>query len=150
MAIYPHIQSAAGTSHTNYGWSSQDDHNPFRNLVRYDKKLKKDYIQFKYYGEYDILSRIKEDVIDELFFMGLSVFDNSPIFRFYFDNQQILEKVKRNELGELNILLRRLKLKVFSNKASSHEKSVYTFFNFLSNSMERFLIKSAPDNECKN
>ena len=127
----------SGISNKNY-----PNDNYIAKMIRYDYVKKRNYIQFKYYGDFDVLSSIRADIQNDMFYIGNSRLDGSPVFRFYFDNDKILEKLKENDIKGVNVLLRSLKLNIYMGKEVSHDdKSNYVFFNFFLNSLENKLIK---------
>lgn len=121
-----------------------------KQMVRFDSNEKKWYIQFKYYGEFEILSAIKDDIKDDMLYIGNSIFDGSPIFRYYINNTNILDKLKVGDIKGVSVLLRHLKLKVAMDKdVTNVDKSIYRFFNFFLNSLDNNLIKYTDARESR-
>lgn len=108
----------------------------------------KDYLRFKYYGDFDTMKWIAEDCIEDMIYIGNSTIDGSPIFIYVFDNN-IDTKLLR-DFKELNTHIRELKIRNYTKKdLTKKERSLLTFFNFFMNSDENRLIKGVNSFEIK-
>jgi len=96
-------------------------------------------VRFKYYGEFDIMERIHNDCQDDLSYIGNSNIDGSPVFAYYYNNID-LNTIK--DFKELNLVLRKIKLKYYSNKKlTKKERSLLSFFRFFMIAYDNYEIK---------
>jgi len=102
-------------------------------------------VRFKYYGEWDVLKRIHGDCKDDLCYVGNSKLDGAPVFVYYYDN---IEKNTLRDFKSLNLLLRTIKLKHYSNKElTQKERSLLTFFKFFMIGYDNYELKGLPISE---
>ena len=108
----------------------------------------KEYLRFKYYGDFDTMKWIVDDCVEDMLYIGNSAIDAAPIFVYTFDkdfNTSLLGDFK-----ELNSHLRELKIRNYTKKdLTKKERSLLTFFNFFMNSDENRLIKGVRAFEIK-
>jgi len=108
----------------------------------------KEYLRFKYYGDFDTMKCIVDDCVEDMLYIGNSAIDAAPIFVYTFDkdfNTSLLGDFK-----ELNSHLRELKIRNYTKKdLTKKERSLLTFFNFFMNSDENRLIKGVSAFEIK-
>lgn len=108
----------------------------------------KEYLRFKYYGDFDTMKWIVDDCVEDMLYIGNSIVDAAPIFVYTFDNN-IDTNLLRN-FDELNAHLRLLKIRSYTKKdLTKKERSLLTFFNFFMNSDENRLIKGVNSFEIK-
>jgi hypothetical protein len=101
-------------------------------------------IRFKYYGEFEVMKKIHIDCKDDLTYIGNSNIDGSPVFVFNYDD---IESEVIRDFKKLNIILRKIKLKHYSNKPlSKKEQSILSFFKFF---MIAYEIKGLSDYEIR-
>lgn len=134
------------------GVSGVDDKNMFGKMMAYDRLELKSYLQFKYYGDFDTLSYIKNDIEDDMLYVGNSHVDGSPVFRYYVENEEMIKLIKQGDIKAINLYLRLTKLKVVSCDVNitKKEKSLYTFFRFFLNANDRHLVKHTAYGEINN
>lgn len=117
-------------------------------MLLHNYTTSKDYLRFKYYGDFDTMKWIVEDCVEDMLYIGNSIIDGAPIFIYTFDNN-IDTKLLR-DFTELNSHLRNLKIRNYTKKdLTKKERSVLTFFNFFMNSDENRLIKGVNSFEIK-
>ena len=108
----------------------------------------KEYLRFKYYGDFETMKWIVDDCVEDMIYIGNSALDAAPIFVYTFDkdfNSSLLRDFK-----ELNVYLRELKIRNYTKKdLTKKERSLLTFFNFFMNSDENRLIKGVSSFEIK-
>ena len=102
-------------------------------------------VVFKYYGDFETLECIYDDVKDDLNYIGNSKYDGSPCFEYKFNS------IKRDlftNFDETIIFLRKYKLmKALKDEMTQEEKSIYTFLNFFMEACDELLIKHVTHNE---
>ena len=102
-------------------------------------------IRFKYYGEFEVMSKIHKDCKDDIIYVGNSLLDGAPVFIYNYDN---LSESDIKDFKQLNIILRRMKIKIYSKKElTKKEQSFLTFFRFFMNAYNNKDIKSVGNRE---
>lgn len=102
-------------------------------------------IRFKYYGEFDTMKHLHSDCKDDLIYVGNSNIDGSPIFVFYYDN---IEPDVIRDFRELNIILRKIKIKYYAKKElTKKERSILSFFKFFMNAFDNYYVKGVTNYE---
>lgn len=108
----------------------------------------KEYLRFKYYGDFDTMKWIVDDCVEDMLYIGNSAIDAAPIFIYTFDNS--FDSSLLRDFKELNVYLRELKIRNYTKKdLTKKERSLLTFFNFFMNSDENRLIKGVSSFEIK-
>lgn len=108
----------------------------------------KNFVRFKYYGDFETMKCIVADCIEDMLYIGNSTVDASPIFIYVFDNNMNVELLK--DFKQLNTHLRELRIRNCIKKdLTKKEKSLLTFFNFFMNCDENRLIKGVGSFEIK-
>jgi hypothetical protein len=117
-------------------------------MLLHNYTTNKEYLRFKYYGDFDTMKWIVEDCVEDMLYIGNSTTDGAPIFIYTFDNS-VDTKLLR-DFNELNAHLRNLKIRSYTKKdLTKKERSLLTFFNFFMNSDENRLIKGVSSFEIK-
>lgn len=114
-----------------------------KSMFYYDREKECSYLQFKYLGHINDLNNIKDDVKEFMFYLGHSMVDAAPSFRYYISNEKILELMPEEKFDKINIYLRSLKLKMLTGDYTTEEKSNLKFINFFMDSFEKNLIVDA-------
>lgn len=108
----------------------------------------KEYLRFKYYGDFDTMKWIVDDCVEDMLYIGNSVIDAAPIFIYTFDKN--FDSTLLRDFKQLNVYLRELKIRNYTLKdLTKKERSLLTFFNFFMNSDENRLIKGVSSFEIK-
>jgi len=81
-------------------------------MLLHNYTTNKDYLRFKYYGDFDTMKYIVEDCVEDIMYIGNSTIDASPIFIYVFDNN-IDTKLLRN-FKQLNAHLRELRIRNYT------------------------------------
>lgn len=118
---------------------------------RLDRMLYDDYdsgyVRFKYYGEFDVMKRIYNDCKDDLAYIGNSKIDGSPVFVYYYKD---IDTNTIRDFKELNMVLRKIKLKHYSKKElTKKEQSLFSFFKFFMIAHDNYEIKGLHSSEIK-
>jgi hypothetical protein len=102
-------------------------------------------IRFKYYGEFDTMKRIYDDCKDDLKYIGNSNLDGSPIFVYEYKE---IERDTVKDFKELNLLLRKIKLKHYAKQElTKEERSLRSFFKFFMIAHDNYEIKGVSNSE---
>lgn len=102
-------------------------------------------IRFKFYGEFHVMESIYQDCKDNLFYIGNSNKDGSPIFEY---NYYGISEETLKDFNKLNILLRKYKIHQYMKKdMDKNEKSLIVFMKFFMSAYEENEIKNAVYNE---
>lgn len=100
-------------------------------------------IRFRFYGDFDEINIVHESCKNELFYLGSSFTDGSPVFAYDFEN---FNKNEISDVNKIKINLRSYKLKKYMNEElSSLENSMITFFDFLIRNYEKNLVNYVRD-----
>lgn len=103
------------------------------------------YIRFKYYGEFDTMKHLHENCKEDLLYVGNSNIDGSPVFIYYFED---IKADTIRDFKSLNIILRKIKIKHYSNKElTKKERSILSFFKFFMSAYDDYYIKGLGDLE---
>ena len=117
-------------------------------MLLHNFSTNKEYLRFKYYGDFETMKLIVDDCVEDMLYIGNSIIDAAPIFIYVFDNS-VDTKLLR-DFKELNAHLRELKIRNYTKKdLTKKERSLLTFFNFFMNSDENRLIKGVSSFEIK-
>lgn len=145
--IQPYGYSVASGLIDNTIWKDPDFEFKMSQMFYYDKKKECNYLQFKYLGNFSDLDSIKDDVKEYMLFLGLTAVHNSPSFRYYLNNKELLDLLVTVKFDDVNLLLRKLKLKIIMKKCTPEETSNYKFLNFFMSSYEKGLIEDVEPKE---
>lgn len=116
-------------------------------MLLYDYNKNKNYLRFKFYGDFDMMKWVAQDCIEDLSYIGNSSVDAAPVFIYKFD--EIDTKLLR-DFQQLNAHLRNLRIRNISKKdLTKKEKSLLTFLSFFMNNDEKRLIMGVRDSEIK-
>ena len=97
------------------------------------------FVRFKYYGEFSVMERIHNDCKNDLSYVGNSNKDGSPVFVYYYNDIKT-DTIKN--FKELNLLLRKIKIKHYSKKTlTEKEQSLFSFFKFFMIAYDNYEIK---------
>ena len=85
-------------------------------------------IRFKFYGDFDEITKIRDDCKDELYYIGNSNKDGAPIFEYVYNNNILTNDVIL-DFDSLNLILRRYKINLYTKREiDKTEKSLLTFY----------------------